>query len=174
MHSNYESSPEPPDRTLLLWGGVLLAFVIMIGALAFSSGGKVTVSRVKAQHILIKCNMRDPRERSEAIDLIEDLRGQINEGGADFSQLARDNSQDPQSSFRGGLLGWAEKGVYEDAFDEFVWSGEIGTVSSPIETSYGFHLIKILDRQDSEADLHDAEIRKRALQGEEPAAVGQQ
>jgi parvulin-like peptidyl-prolyl isomerase len=60
---------------------------------------------------------------------------------------------------RGGDLGWAEKGTYAPSFDEYVWKADIGVVSEPTRTQFGYHLIVVTDRKLSKVDqyLYDQE-----------------
>ncbi len=66
--------------------------------------------------------------------------------GEDFATLATELSEDTFSGENGGDLDWLERGVMEEAFEESAFSlAEVGAVSSVIETSFGYHLIKLTD-----------------------------
>lgn len=67
--------------------------------------------------------------------------------GADFSELAKRNSDDPGSAKDGGDLGFAKKGVFVKEFEEVLFSLDIGQVSGPVETEYGYHIIKLLEKK---------------------------
>lgn len=86
-----------------------------------------------ARHILVpteeKCN---------------ELKTKI-EGGADFAEIARANSQCP-SGKSGGDLGTFNKGQMVKEFDDVVFTDEIGKVHGPIKTQFGYHLIEITSR----------------------------
>jgi peptidyl-prolyl cis-trans isomerase C len=86
-----------------------------------------------ARHILVpteeKCN---------------ELKTKI-EGGADFAEVARSNSQCP-SGKSGGDLGTFSKGQMVKEFDDVVFTDEIGKVHGPIKTQFGYHLIEITSR----------------------------
>jgi peptidyl-prolyl cis-trans isomerase C len=87
-----------------------------------------------ASHILVQ-------DESDALD----LRKQI-EDGADFADLAREHSQCP-SGRDGGSLGKFNKGDMVREFDEVVFSElPIGTVSDPVRTRFGYHLIRVEKR----------------------------
>ena len=84
---------------------------------------------IKASHILVK-------QEYEAEDLIKKL----NEGDS-FESLAKDFSLCP-SGAQGGDLGFFTKGQMVRPFEEAAFSLEIGDVSSPVQTQFGYHLIK--------------------------------
>jgi peptidyl-prolyl cis-trans isomerase C len=89
------------------------------------------------------------RERAEASHILVDteakaldLKQQI-EGGADFAELARQHSSCP-SGKKGGSLGQFGPGAMVAEFDEVVFSDiEIGEVSTPVQTKFGYHLIRV-------------------------------
>lgn len=67
--------------------------------------------------------------------------------GADFTELARRNSQDSMSAIEGGDLGFAKKGTFVKEFEETVFNLKEGEVSGIIETEFGYHIIKLNERQ---------------------------
>lgn len=83
-----------------------------------------------ASHILVET-------KEEALALIVEL-----EGGADFSALAREKSTGP-SGPSGGSLGWFGKGKMVPAFEAAVLEMEDGTISEPVETQYGWHVLRL-------------------------------
>lgn len=93
--------------------------------------------QVKARHILVK-------EESKA----EELKAQLDKG-ADFAQLAKENSTDPGSKDKGGDLGWFERRRMDPAFAEAAFEAEKGTVVGPVSTRFGFHIIEVQDKRDS-------------------------
>jgi len=93
------------------------------------------MARATARHILVsseaKCN---------------ELKAAI-EGGADFAQVAKDNSTCP-SSRDGGNLGTFGPGQMVREFDQVVFSAPVGEVQGPVKTQFGFHLVEVTARQD--------------------------
>ncbi len=93
------------------------------------------MATAQARHILVdteeKCN---------------DLKQQITDG-ADFADVARDNSSCP-SGKTGGDLGEFGPGQMVKEFDEVVFSGEISVVHGPVKTQFGYHLLEITSRTD--------------------------
>lgn len=105
----------------------------------------------RASHILIEGDDADAKAT------IEDLAQQLNDG-ADFAELARAHSQDPGSSDAGGDLGFFQRDVMEPAFEEAVFALEVGEVSEPVKTEFGYHLIQLTEI-DAPAGADFAEAR---------------
>ena len=86
--------------------------------------------------------------------------------GADFSALARQWSEDPGTRERGGDLGSFPRNSHSAAFDEAAFALKPGRISPVVQTEYGFHVIKVSNRQAARTQtLNEAtpEIRKRLL-----------
>ena len=149
------------DRTKWAWLGVIVLIAAMAAVLWLFGHRRPPVSRVNARHILIKCDKSDPVDRGRAIKLITELRQRILDGES-FKKLAREYSDDETSRPRGGDLGYHEKGQFEAEFEAYVWSAPIGEVSDVIQTTYGFHIIEVLDRFLSEADRYEMELEQKA------------
>jgi peptidyl-prolyl cis-trans isomerase SurA len=81
--------------------------------------------------------------------------------GEDFEQLAKITSDDP-SGVKGGTLGWLMPGETVPEFEQALNSLEPGTVSEPVRTQFGYHLIEVLDRRD--ADVSDERQKAVARQ----------
>jgi len=166
-----EPTEEPREHTKWWWLGIAVLLAVMTVLLWWLARPNPNISKVRARHILIPFTQGDPVSRARARDEIERLRRRL-ENGEDFADLARDYSGDPGSSSRGGDLGYAYKGDYEDAFEDYVWTAPLHQVSEPITTSRGFHLIEVLDRHISAADRHELELKERAIRGAREEVVG--
>ena len=103
------------------------------------------VPDVRLSHIMIRPTADDS---TAARELIHDLKSQLDEG-ADFAELARQHSADAQSRGRGGDLGMVGfDAPIHPSFKEPAFAlEEVGDVSGVVETPYGFHLIKLTDRE---------------------------
>jgi parvulin-like peptidyl-prolyl isomerase len=77
---------------------------------------------------------------------VRDLRQQLLEG-ADFAELAKENSEDKGSAQNGGDLGFFGKGAMAKAFEEMAFSAKVGELVGPVETPFGLHLIKVTARK---------------------------
>lgn len=152
---------EPKDRTKLVWGAILAAVAVMVALMWFGHRPAPGVSSVRARHILISYDAADPADRSRALDQISKIRERIMNGER-FDRLAAAYSEDGMSARRGGDLGWAPRGTYAPAFEEYCWNGEIGKLSDIISTSFGFHLILVEDRHITDAEAYEAELDRRA------------
>lgn len=108
--------------------------------------------QAQARHILVETE-------EEANNVLQRL-----EGGEDFAELATELSQDPSSAARGGDLGFFPKGTMIQEFEDFVFNAEVGEISEPIETQFGYHVIEVTDFKDSLEDYTE-EIRTQ-IQGE--------
>ena len=100
--------------------------------------------QVKASHILLmyagSSRSSATRSKQEASDQITALKVQV-DGGGDFAELARANSDCP-SSQQGGDLGNFGKGQMVPAFEQATYALEVGGVSDVVETDFGFHIIQ--------------------------------
>jgi parvulin-like peptidyl-prolyl isomerase len=170
MNSKSDPSEEPKDRTKLIWLGVAGVIVLLVAALVMLAPRKGDVTEVRAKHILVKCNAGDPVDRARALELITDLRRRI-ENGESFAKLAKEFSDDEFSAARGGDLGYASKGLYEAAFEQYVWSAPIGQMSDILQTKYGFHLVVVLDRHVSKTDQYEMELERKAVENPAPPAA---
>ncbi|MCB0087939.1 MAG: peptidyl-prolyl cis-trans isomerase, partial [Caldilineaceae bacterium] len=90
-----------------------------------------------------------PRTREETLAEITDLRKRIVDDGEDFGEIAKEYSDDPGSGAQGGDLGWFGPGAMVAPFEEAAFSLPIGEVSEPISTTFGYHLIEVLEKDDA-------------------------
>ena len=102
--------------------------------------------QMRASHILITVDLKaDRTQRSKARKRIEDIERRVQKG-EDFSALAREFSECP-SSERGGDLGYFGRGQLVKPFEDAAYALNQGEVSPVVETSYGYHVIKVFDRK---------------------------
>lgn len=90
---------------------------------------------VSARHILVETEA-EAKALKEKIDK-----------GADFAQLAKENSKDPGSKDDGGNLGYFGHGQMVPQFEDVVFKLKKGEVSDPVKTQFGWHLVKLEDRR---------------------------
>jgi peptidyl-prolyl cis-trans isomerase C len=103
--------------------------------------------RVRASHILITVPQgADGPTKDKAREKAEGLLKQIKAGG-DFAALAKANSADPGSAINGGDLGYFPPGQMVGPFNDVAFKLPPGTVSDLVETQFGFHIIKVVDKQ---------------------------
>jgi peptidyl-prolyl cis-trans isomerase D len=102
---------------------------------------------VKASHILLRLPPQAPPDmEKEVLARMERLREKI-ERGAEFSELAKKYSEDPGTRDMGGELGWFGRGRMVKEFEEAAFSAPTGTVTGPVRTPYGYHLIYVQDHR---------------------------
>ena len=110
--------------------------------------------QAKVSHILIKTPLPGPDGKvdekgvAEAQRRAEDLLKQL-KAGTKFEDLARKYSEDPGSAKEGGSLGWIGKGRTVPEFEKAAFSLPKGQISDLVKSSYGFHIIRVDDRQDA-------------------------
>jgi len=98
----------------------------------------------KASHILISVPKdADAAAKDKARKQAEDLMAQIKAAPKSFADLARKFSQDPGSASAGGSLGFFARGAMVKPFDDAVFSMSPGDLQGPVETQYGFHIIRL-------------------------------
>lgn len=101
--------------------------------------------QVKVRHILIRTNPNDPVSDQAALKKIEDLAKRAN--SKNFAQLAKEHSEDPGSKDNGGLIDFFSRGRMVPEFEEAAFSLAPNEISKPIKTSFGYHLILLLEKK---------------------------
>ncbi len=97
------------------------------------------------RHILIAAEGgADDAAQQQAKQKADDLLQQIRDG-ADFAELAKQNSDDPGSAEKGGDLGWVERGLMVSEFEEAGFALDKGAVSDVVKTDFGYHIIQVTD-----------------------------
>jgi len=112
-----------------------------------------------ARHILVQPS--EIRTENQAEELINDIYRRLSDG-EDFKQLARQFSEDPGSKMDGGELGWSNPGEYDPVFEMTLNATEIGNLSEPVKSSFGWHVIEVMDRRNE--DVSQEEQKNRAYQ----------
>src|SRR3954451_20275451 len=98
----------------------------------------------RASHILIAVpQTATPEQKSKAKDKAQALLNEAKKAPKNFAELAKKNSEDPGSAVEGGDLGWAPRGRMVKPFDDAMFSMKAGEVVGPIETQFGYHIIKL-------------------------------
>jgi peptidyl-prolyl cis-trans isomerase C len=100
---------------------------------------------VKVSHILIKVDEKTtPEEKKKARKKAEQLRKDVL-GGKDFAEMAKEHSE-CNSASGGGGLGYINKGYMPEEFEKAAFAQEKDAVSEVVETKFGFHIIKVLEK----------------------------
>ncbi len=109
------------------------------------SSEKHIITQTNARHILIKLD--ELTTADDARVRLDQLKTRI-EGGDDFEVLAKSHSDDTVSAADGGNLGWSSPGRMVPKFEEVMDQLEIGEISQPFDTQFGWHLLQVLDRRE--------------------------
>jgi peptidyl-prolyl cis-trans isomerase C len=123
------------------------------GALAATVGQ--SAPQMRAAHILLAT-----RDEAEA------ARARVTEGGEDFAAVARELSTDQATAANGGALGWFTREEMVAPFAEAAFALEPGAISEPVETEFGWHIIRVAER-DPERPLTDLQINRLQQAAEE-------
>jgi peptidyl-prolyl cis-trans isomerase C len=103
--------------------------------------------QVRASHILVTVpqgadEATKAKSKARAADILKQAKA-----GKDFAALAKEHSQDPGSAVNGGDLGYFPQGQMVPAFNEVAFKLAPGAMSDLVETQFGFHIIKVVDKK---------------------------
>jgi peptidyl-prolyl cis-trans isomerase D len=130
------------------------------------------VEERRASHILIAAAKDAPAaERAKAKAKAEEVLAQAKKSPDSFAELAKKYSQDPGSAAKGGDLDYFTRGAMTKPFEDAVFGMKTGDISGPVETEFGFHIIKLTDvkapKQKTFEELRpelEAELKKQQAQ----------
>lgn len=119
-----------------------------------------------AAHIFVAATDDDSADKAKADAIVAKLNA-----GEDFAAVAKTDSDDQLSAEQGGKLDWFEQGVMDPAFDEALFALQQDQVSSVVKSEFGYHIIKLLDLQASQATAFDDVKAKIVAQLQEKKAL---
>lgn len=106
--------------------------------------------RVRVSHLLVKLPAGSPMtDKAKALEKAKALKKKLDDG-ADFYETARAESDDQESAPRGGDLGWILRGWMPDSFEKAAFTLGVGEVSEPVETDFGYHLVRVQEKKAKE------------------------
>jgi peptidyl-prolyl cis-trans isomerase SurA len=122
-------------------------------------GGRTTVPQTHVRHILVKPS--EILSDAQARDRVAELKARI-EAGEDFAALAREYSEDIGTAAEGGDLGWTNPGQMVPEFESAMASTEVGDISAPVRSQYGWHILEVLERREKDMTeaMRRAQIRE--------------
>jgi peptidyl-prolyl cis-trans isomerase C len=125
--------------------------------------GKYSIpEQVSVSHILFDTKSRS---REEALKLAQDARAKVL-AGADFAELAKQVSDDPTAKQNGGRIDYFEKPRMDPAFSDAAFAlGKVGDLSSPVLSSFGYHIIRLDGRQAAHVKSFD-EVKEKLIADE--------
>ena len=107
----------------------------------------------RVAHILIESG--DDSNREAAKQKAREIHQQLMSGG-DFSELAKEHSDDPGSAANGGDLGFSERGIFDPDFEVVAFELDLEQISEPVLTKDGYHIIKLLELEEG----HEPELEE--------------
>ncbi len=109
-----------------------------------SSNDQLMVQQTNARHVLIRTSsdVSNEQARKKLLELKQKI-----ESGKSFAELASEFSEDPTTKIKGGDLGWYGPGEFVPAFEDVANSLEIGQISEPFKTQFGWHILEVLERR---------------------------
>jgi len=124
------------------------------------------------RHILILTEGKSDQEKAEARTKIEDILAQA-KAGADFTELAKEYSEDPGSKDKGGLYEDFPRGQMVKPFEDAAFTVPVGELSGVVETTFGYHILKIVDRKKETRPFEEirAELESKLRQGKQGTTV---
>ena len=114
---------------------------------------------IKASHILISVNEKaSKKEEKDAYNKILDIRSSILANTISFADAANKNSDDKSALSNYGNLNYFTAFMMVYDFESAAYSTEIGDISMPVRTKYGYHIIKVTDKRDASGEVKVAHI----------------
>jgi len=101
--------------------------------------------KARVRHLLIPIRPSEVA-KNKTYSFLLDLKSQIENGGS-FGDLAKKHSLDPGSKNNGGKMGWVKRGSLVKKFETEAFTLDIGKISDPIETEFGYHILETLEKQ---------------------------
>jgi parvulin-like peptidyl-prolyl isomerase len=119
--------------------------------LDYRGPGKDTV--VRASHILIGFGTNKDSARAVAEKVLARVRG-----GEDFAKVAQEVSEDKGSAMRGGDLDYFGRGRMVKPFEDAAFAASVGSIVGPVESQFGYHIIKVTDKKTESIEYSEIEI----------------
>jgi peptidyl-prolyl cis-trans isomerase SurA len=135
---------------------------------AQTTSGSIIVVQNEVRHLLVLA--RAGQIDQDVARRLVTFRDQVRAKTVEFTSLAKKYSEDKQSAANGGYLGWISPGQLPPEFDVAIAAMQPGSVSDPIRTDFGWHLIQLINRKQSELspnqqkDFAKASLRQSKLE----------
>ncbi|MCB0341922.1 MAG: SurA N-terminal domain-containing protein [Pseudobdellovibrionaceae bacterium] len=133
--------------------------------------------QTRARHILIKAKQGNKDEEDKALAQIQKIEEKLKQNPENFAKLAEEFSEDMATKTKQGDLGFFNRGRMVPEFDEVAFNLPVGQTSGPVQTQFGFHLIKIEERKGGDYksfdDVKQEIARKEMASGRVDSEVSQ-
>ena len=121
---------------------------------------------IKASHILISVDEKaTTQQEKEAYDKVLAIRSSILANTISFAAAAKKNSDDKSALTNDGNLSYFTAFMMVYDFESAAYSTEIGEISMPVKTKYGYHIIKVTDKREASGEVKVAHIMFKSGQG---------
>lgn len=133
------------------------------------------IDQVRVRHILVSPNeiIDDQTAKQQLNDAVERIRN-----GEEFGEVAKLMSDDPGSRNNGGEMDWSGGGTFVPEFEQIVTNSEVGVISEPFKSRFGWHIVEVLERRvyDNTEDLKESncDLRIRNSKMEEETQLWMQ
>ncbi len=165
-NSDEEKTSTGRDWAKYMWWSVGLLVALGVAAMFVPwQERSAEITRARVSHILIKIEGKDQAGRQAALESLKGWRQQILDG-ASFAKVAAENSDDTASRPKGGDLGWVQRGELSKLIDDYVWKAPLNQVSEPFVSDSGLHLVIVREREISDADRYEIDLKERVLRGQ--------
>lgn len=110
----------------------------------------------KVSHIMFA----DPSKGQYSMNFIDSIRNELVAGRADWNETAAKYSIDRPTSADGGSMGWLLPGRFPVAFEDMAYATEVGTISQPVNSGFGIHLIRVDGERENPGEVKARHILK--------------
>ena len=132
-----------------------------------------TINEVNASHIMAKLPANpSPADTLKAYNKIMDIRKRIL-AGESFEKIAREESDDPSAKQNEGRLGWFSAFMMVFPFEDAAYRTPVGSLSMPVRSKYGYHLIKVNAVRPALGEIKLSHIMTRATKNDTPDKIAQ-
>lgn len=119
---------------------------------AFTDGIEVTDEEVQQYYDRMKTEIEARHILVEDEETAKEVKDKLNNGG-DFKKLVKEYSTDEASAAEGGELGFFTVGSMVPEFEDAAYNMDVGEISDPIKSDFGYHIIEVTDKKESEEEI---------------------
>ncbi len=125
---------------------------------------KKDYTNISVRHVLVSFKDAEGKDRpeGEALKIAKEVESKLNKG-EDFAAVAKEYSQDPASKDKGGLIENKPAGSWVPQFKEKALTLDLNKISAPVETDYGYHVMKVEKREEVAYDKLPADQKEGIL-----------
>lgn len=132
---------------------------------AYTEGIEVSEEEIKTHYDRLKTEIKARHILVEDEETAKEVKKKLDEGG-DFAKLAKEYSSDTASAEEGGDVGFFSAGAMVPEFEDAAYALEPGKISDPVQSSFGFHIIEVLEKEEAKEDIgtfeeNEEEIRRK-------------